>query len=127
MKRFLALWLPDWPVQRLVLAQPELAGRAIVLYEKHPRYGQLVKACSTEAAAGGVHPGMPLAEAQILLPLPLETVQLLSAFLAITFPLAPLTGRGLARISHTHVGWAKQGVFLVGLRSLVGPARRDTL
>jgi len=39
----------------------------IVLYEKHARYGQLVKACSTEAVTHGVRPGMPLAEAQTCL------------------------------------------------------------
>lgn len=38
-----------------------------MLYEKHPRYGQLVKACSAEAIAHGVRPGMPLAEAQTLM------------------------------------------------------------
>ena len=53
-------------MQRLVLDQPELTGRAIVLYEKHPRYGELVKACSAEAVAHGVRPGTPLAEAQTL-------------------------------------------------------------
>lgn len=38
-----------------------------MLYEKHPRYGQLVKACSAEAVTHGVRPGMPLAEAQTCL------------------------------------------------------------
>jgi len=38
-----------------------------VLYEKHPRYGQLAKACSAEAVTHGVRPSMPLAEAQTCL------------------------------------------------------------
>jgi len=36
-----------------------------VLYEKHQRYGQLVKACSAKALAHGIRPGMPLAEASL--------------------------------------------------------------
>lgn len=38
-----------------------------MLYEKHARYGELVKACSPEAVKQGVRPGMPLAEAQTLM------------------------------------------------------------
>ena len=67
MSRILALWLPNWPVQRLVRDQPELTGRAIVLYEQDARHGQRVKACSAAAEQQAVRPGMPLAEAQTLL------------------------------------------------------------
>lgn len=67
MSRILALWLPNWPVQRLVRDQPELTGRAIVLYEQDARHGQRVKACSGAAEQRAVRPGMPLAEAQTLL------------------------------------------------------------
>jgi len=67
MSRILALWLPNWPVQRLVRDQPELAGRALVLYEQAARHGQRVKACSAAAEQQAVRPGMPLAEAQTLL------------------------------------------------------------
>ena len=67
MSRILALWLPNWPVQRLVRDQPELAGRALVLYEQEARHGQRVKACSAAAEQQAVRPGMPLAEAQTLL------------------------------------------------------------
>ncbi len=66
MPRILALWLPNWPVQRLVRDQPELAGRAIVLYEQDARHGQRVKTCSAAAEHQAVRPGMPLAEAQTL-------------------------------------------------------------
>jgi protein ImuB len=67
MSRILALWLPNWPVQRLVRDQPELTGRALVLYEQDARHGQRVKACSAAAEQQAVRPGMPLAEAQTLL------------------------------------------------------------
>src|SRR5512137_2198603 len=64
MQRRLAIWLPNWPVQRLVACRPELAGRAVVSYERHARYGSQVKACSALAWTQGVRPGLPLAEAQ---------------------------------------------------------------
>ncbi len=67
MKRFLAIWLPNWPVQRLVRDQPELMGRAVVIYEKDARYGDRVKFCSVAALDQGVRPAMPLAEALSLL------------------------------------------------------------
>jgi len=67
MPRILALWLPNWPVQRLVREQPELSPRAVVLYDQDARYGQRVKACSATAEQQAVRPGMPLAEAQALL------------------------------------------------------------
>ena len=56
--------------------QPELKGRAVVLYGSAssapaPRSGrgagQQVRHCSRAAVAAGVRPGMPLAEAQALL------------------------------------------------------------
>lgn len=58
----LAIWLSNWPVQRLVLARPELAGRALVLHGPSRR-GQCVTACSATAEQAGVIPGMPVAEA----------------------------------------------------------------
>jgi protein ImuB len=67
MKRFLAIWLPNWPVQRLVRQRPELLRRAVVLYEKDARYGDRVKCCSAAAFEQGVRPAMPLAEALALL------------------------------------------------------------
>jgi protein ImuB len=67
MSRILALWLPNWPVQRLVREQPELINCAVVLYDQDARHGQRVKACSAAAEQQAVRPGMPLAEAQTLL------------------------------------------------------------
>ncbi|MCU0875426.1 MAG: hypothetical protein MUE50_24105 [Pirellulaceae bacterium] len=75
MSRILALWLPNWPVQRLVRDQPELTGRALVLYEQDARHGQRVKACSAAAEQQAVRPGMPLAEAQTLLAGPAKEEQ----------------------------------------------------
>ena len=66
MKRVLAIWLPNWPLQRLVKKQPELADRPVALHTTG-RHGQVVAACSAEATAQGVCPDMPLAEAQVLL------------------------------------------------------------
>jgi protein ImuB len=66
MKRVLALWLPNWPVQRLLISKPELAGRPVVL-EAPSRHGQCVAACSREAHEAGVTIGMPIAEAIALL------------------------------------------------------------
>jgi protein ImuB len=65
MMRILCLWLPNWPIQRLIHARPELNGRPVVLRVDTPR-GGCVAACSAAAAAGGVRPDMPLAEAKSL-------------------------------------------------------------
>ena len=54
-------------MQRQIVAQPELAGRPIVLYERDVRRGELIRACCPRAVARGVQPGMPLAEATALL------------------------------------------------------------
>ena len=61
------VWLPNWPVQRLRAARPELTGQAFVVYDPHARDGSRVTTCSDLALRQGVRPGMPLAEAQTLL------------------------------------------------------------
>ncbi len=63
MNRVLWIWLPDWPLQRLAVARPELNRRQIVLYELHARGGLRVVA---GGKACGIRPGMPLAEATAL-------------------------------------------------------------
>ena len=63
MKRILCIWLPNWPIQRLVVDQPELNGTAIVLYAHDPRKGQRVVFCSQQARRLGIQVGMPFAEA----------------------------------------------------------------
>jgi protein ImuB len=63
MKRIICIRLPSWPIQRLVVAQPELKGRVIILHDRDPRRGQYVVACSRAAYRLGVRLGMSLTEA----------------------------------------------------------------
>jgi protein ImuB len=65
MRRVLCVWFPDWPIQRLRAARPELREQPIVLFEESSGGGRQVACCSREAT--GVAPGMPLAEARALL------------------------------------------------------------
>jgi protein ImuB len=65
MKRILAVWLPNWPVQRLVRVKPELEGQPLILHQRSRR-GQCVAACSRAAWQLGVRPDMPIAEASTL-------------------------------------------------------------
>ena len=62
MKRYLAIWLPQWPIQRLLRTQPELEQKAVVV-SRRTAQGAMVVACSPLAIAWGVRPGMPVAEA----------------------------------------------------------------
>jgi len=57
--------LPNWPVQRLLLARPALRERPVVLHE-NARGAARVVACSAEAARAGIDAGMTLAEASVL-------------------------------------------------------------
>src|SRR5256885_15817386 len=74
MRRILCLWLPNWPIQRLLAARPELRQRALVLYTKQPRQGDRVVAAWPAAQQRGIRLDMPLSEAAAmaanLLPLP---------------------------------------------------------
>jgi protein ImuB len=67
MQRILCIWLPNWPIQRLVAVRPELNGRPVVLHARDARRGQCVAACSAAARTHGARVGMPLAEATALL------------------------------------------------------------
>ena len=66
-KRILCLWFPNWPIQRLVVQQPELRRQRIVLFRRDSRRGRLVSAVSPLAMRDGVCVGMPLSEAKSLL------------------------------------------------------------
>lgn len=66
MRRILAIWLPDWPVQRLVGRRPELKDHPIVLYHENYR-GRFVSACSIAAREVGVCEGMSVSEAAALI------------------------------------------------------------
>jgi protein ImuB len=61
-RRILCIWFPHWPLQRVVVAWPELKDHAVVLTEPHPRGGERVVHCSRAAHALGVRAGMPVAE-----------------------------------------------------------------
>src|SRR5690606_8171908 len=63
MSRYIVLWFPQWPIQRLVSKRPELAGKPLVLETINHR-GHFVADCSAEAAAWGILPGIPIAEAK---------------------------------------------------------------
>ncbi|HEY3394954.1 MAG TPA: DNA polymerase Y family protein [Lacipirellulaceae bacterium] len=67
MTRILCLWLPNWPIQRIVRSRPELKGRAVALAASGPRGAQVAE-CSSAAMAQGVRVAMPVAEAQALAP-----------------------------------------------------------
>ena len=67
MKRFLCLYLPRWPLQRLCAVKPELRGKAAALFERSA-HGLRLAVCSVEANTLGVKRGMLLADATALAP-----------------------------------------------------------
>lgn len=66
MPRIFCIWFPHWPLQRVMVAQPERKGRPVVLTEPHPRGGEQVVQASRAAYAVGVRVGMTVAEAMTL-------------------------------------------------------------
>lgn len=67
MKRVLCLWFPNWPIQRLVVAEPSLRKTHLVLFRRDSRKGQLVSAASPLAMQDGVQVDMPISEVKQLL------------------------------------------------------------
>ncbi len=67
MKRILCLWFPNWPIQRLVVAEPALRKTHLVLFRRDSRKGQLVAAASPLAMLSGVQIDMPITEVKQLL------------------------------------------------------------
>ena len=63
------MWLPNFPLQRFLREQPERKGQPCVLYQQTSRHGIRVLACSREALAAGIVPGIALADARSLMPL----------------------------------------------------------
>lgn len=62
MKRVMCIFLPAWPLQRLVHERPALRGKAVALATAHDSRPSIL--CYSRAAArAGVRPGMPVAEA----------------------------------------------------------------
>ncbi len=62
MPRILAVWLPNWPIQRLLYDKPALRRRPVILQHR-TRRGLCVLACSHAARRQGVQAGLPIAEA----------------------------------------------------------------
>ena len=67
MKRMLCLWFPNWPIQRLVVAEPTLRKTHLVLFRRDPRKGQLVAAASPLAMLSGAQIDMPISEVKQLM------------------------------------------------------------
>jgi len=83
MRRILCLYLPNWPIQRLLAARKKGEGRrtkgesksfvistssfVLILHARDPRRGDLVAAANDTAHERGVRLGMPLAEAAALI------------------------------------------------------------
>src|SRR5262245_56896854 len=63
MKRVLCIRFPQWPLQHLRIAQPELKDRPLILYEDAGSRGARVVICCDQSTQQGLRPGMPLAEA----------------------------------------------------------------
>lgn len=59
--------MPEWPIQRLVAAEPEFRHRHLVLFRIDSRKGKRVTAASPLARRAGVRTEMPLNEANSLL------------------------------------------------------------
>ncbi|MDA0659868.1 MAG: DNA polymerase Y family protein [Planctomycetota bacterium] len=66
MRSILFIWFPYWCLQRMLVAQPELQSKAVVLYSRDGKKGDRVVACSRQAVQWGVRRGMPLQEVQAL-------------------------------------------------------------
>lgn len=65
-RRVACLFFPLWPVQRLVVSEPQLRRRCLVLFRRDSRRGQVVHAASPLAQRRGICRGMPLSEARSL-------------------------------------------------------------
>jgi protein ImuB len=63
----MCVWFPQWPLQETLARQPDWKEHPVVLYTAGGRGGQTVVARSRKAAAQGVRPGMPLAQAKAFL------------------------------------------------------------
>jgi protein ImuB len=68
MKRVMCVYLPSWPLQRLGHESPALRQQAVVVVDSQGARGAKVVLASRLAVRAGVRPGMPLAEAQALVP-----------------------------------------------------------
>lgn len=65
--RFLAVWLPWWPAERLARRRPEVRSRPFVAVSD-ARGRQVVASANRRAARAGLVPGMSLADARAIVP-----------------------------------------------------------
>jgi protein ImuB len=59
----MCVWLPNWPIQRIQAAEPQLANQPLVLTSRDARRGLVVTAANLMARVAGVRSQMRLAEA----------------------------------------------------------------
>jgi protein ImuB len=124
MKRLLALHFPQWALQRVMVARPELNdGRALILFARDTRRGELVVACSRAARAAGVRLNMPLAEATALVERRGRWSALAHDPAADEQALTKLA-ESLERFSPL-VGWETVGGKGTGKQQLLPPPQRD--
>ena len=62
-QRIACLAFPNWPIQRLLVAKPELA-RTVLLLTENTTGGEVVRFCNRLACRRGIAAGMPLTEVQ---------------------------------------------------------------
>lgn len=62
-KKVLCIWLPNWPIQRVQAAEPQLAKHPVVLATRDSRRGLVVASANLPARTAGVRSQMRLAEA----------------------------------------------------------------
>ncbi len=67
-QRILCVWLPNWPIQRVLAGDPTLIGRPVILETRDPRRGLLVAAANLAARQAGARVGMRMSELAALKP-----------------------------------------------------------
>ncbi len=61
-QRILCLWLPNWPMQRVLASEPAIVDRAVVLETRDARRGLLIAAANLAARRAGARVGMRMSE-----------------------------------------------------------------
>lgn len=67
-RQIVCIWLPNWPIQRVLAAEPPLVGRALILETRDARRGLLVAAANLAARRAGARVGMRMSELAALKP-----------------------------------------------------------
>jgi protein ImuB len=119
--RIAALWGPDWPLQALVRAEPDLAARAVAVDGSRSEVGGVLVAVTRKASEVGVAPGMRASQARALCPELLVRRRDPTLELSATEALRDLALAFSPRLEldAARAGWAY--VDVSGLERLVGP------